>query len=96
MASDLTKPWNPQPSLILSGATEPHLGLPVLHASPSRSDMYTCPVSDMYGTHVTHFLLLGVAKMDLQASVINPDLRRENSSFNSSFFSYSREVRFTC
>lgn len=50
----------------------------------------------MYGTHVTHCLLLSVAKMDLQASVINPDLRRENSSFNSSFFSYSWEVRLTC
>lgn len=95
MASDLTKPWNPQPSLILAGATEPHLCLPLLHASSSRSDRYTFPVFDTYGTHVTHCLLLSVAKMDLQASVINPDLRRENSSLNSSFFSDSREARFT-
>lgn len=96
MASDLTKPWNPQPSLILPGAAERHLCLPLLHASSSRSNMYTFPVSDMYGTHVTHCLLLSVAKMDLQASVINPDLRRENSSFNSSFFSNSQEMRLTC
>ena len=77
MASDLTKPWNPQPSLILPGATEPHLCLPLLQASFSSSNMYTFPVSDMYGTHMTPYLLLSVAKMDLQASDKSRSQERE-------------------
>lgn len=94
MASDLISPGIPNPPHPRWGHRAPSLPS-TAHASSSRSDRYTFPVSDTYGTHVTHCLLLSVAKTDLQASVVNPDLRRERTLVSSLVSLATAEVRFT-